>query len=85
MTTSVVTSARTSGPTSATSHTDDHAAAAAGDVHQQLITELFMQHGCYPSCKLTSPDKLYLLRTTLFKYACSNMPNSFSYLRRQRD
>jgi len=55
--TSVVTPARTTG-SSVISHTDD----AADDIRQQLITELFMQHGCYPSC--TSSCIIF------FKYTC---------------
>jgi len=52
-----MTSARSSGSSSVVSHM--HAAAAAADIRQQLITELFMQHGYYPSCKLMSGDVIY--------------------------
>jgi len=45
--TSVATPARTTGSLSVVSCTDH---ADADSIRQQLITELLMLHGCYPSC-----------------------------------
>ena len=55
--TCVVTPARTTGSTSVISYADN----AAVDMRQQLITHLFIQHGCYPSCMSTDKSYYYVI------------------------